>query len=568
MIIDQASPMAAKMKSKPYRHDSRPDWNQVRVNVMRWCLRVKLAQNWDDFSKLLLDTGYSPIVEHSRRDDFWGAKPLDERTLLGMNVLGRLLMELRELVKIEPQESLLQVEPLPIENFLLGRYPIEPITGRTLEQQKPVGGPPASSSRPPVPEPIGIQLPLTRVAARQLLHRSTEYAVVQTRDNLKRYRVYKDSGVGWLEEVPEHWGVRRLRNAVRMRVSNVDKHVREGETSIRLCNYVDVYKHDHISQQIDFMRATATPEEIARFRLEEGDVLITKDSEAWDDIGVPAVVTEPIEDVISGYHLALLRPYSDVLIGGYLLRALQSKGLAHQFHVEAKGVTRYGLSHAAIKSVWLVVPPLPEQTAIVRFLDHVDRRIQRFIRAKQKLIALLEEQKQAVIHQAVIGQIDVRTGRPYPAYKDSGVEWLGKVPEHWGRARLKTILRPVDRRSDSAQETLLSLRRDHGIVAYADHFTRPPHSSSLVGFKLVTEGQLVVNRLQANNGLIFCSSLNGLVSPDYSVFEMRETHNMEYLSVLLRTSTYRTHFRRAGDWHRHRHQQVFSNSMMTSSWRR
>ena len=82
-------------------------------------------------------------------------------------------------------------------------------------------------------------------------------------------------------------------------------------------------------------------------------------------------------------------------------------------------------------------PPLPEQTAIVRFLDHADRRIRRYIRAKQKLIALLEEQKQAIIHQAVTGQIDVRTGQPYPAYKPTGVEWLGEVPAHWGVKKLR-----------------------------------------------------------------------------------------------------------------------------------
>ena len=75
--------------------------------------------------------------------------------------------------------------------------------------------------------------------------------------------------------------------------------------------------------------------------------------------------------------------------------------------------------------------PLPEQAAIARFLDHADRRIRRYIRAKQQLITLLEEQKQAVIHQAVTGQIDVRTGQPYPGYRPSGVEWLGDVPEHW-----------------------------------------------------------------------------------------------------------------------------------------
>ena len=87
------------------------------------------------------------------------------------------------------------------------------------------------------------------------------------------------------------------------------------------------------------------------------------------------------------------------------------------------------------------LPPLPEQTAIVRYLDHADRRIRRCIRAKQKLIKLLEEQKQAVIHQAVTGRIDVRTDQPYPAYKPSGVEWLGDVPAHWEVKRVKHVSR-------------------------------------------------------------------------------------------------------------------------------
>ena len=87
----------------------------------------------------------------------------------------------------------------------------------------------------------------------------------------------------------------------------------------------------------------------------------------------------------------------------------------------------------------LPLPSPSEQTTIVRFLDYVDRRIRRHIRAKEKLVALLEEQKQAVIHQAVTGQIDVRTGQPYPAYKDSGVEWLGEVPEHWDIVPLRRV---------------------------------------------------------------------------------------------------------------------------------
>ena len=121
-----------------------------------------------------------------------------------------------------------------------------------------------------------------------------------------------------------------------------------------------------------------------------------------------------------------------------------SRSVAYQFHVHANGVTRYGLSHEAIKSVCLPIPPLAEQAAIARFLDHADRRIRRYVRAKQQLITLLEEQKQALIHRTVTGQVDVRTGQPYPAYKPSGVEWLGDVPAHWERARLKAfLLRPM-----------------------------------------------------------------------------------------------------------------------------
>lgn len=134
LIIEQTSPMTAKMKSKPYRKDSRPDWDFVRVKIMRWCLRVKLAQNWESFRKLLLDTGERMIVEESRKDDFWGAKLKDERTLVGTNVLGRLLMELREEVKSGWQESLLIVEPLTIQDFLLNGHPIESIIAHGIKK--------------------------------------------------------------------------------------------------------------------------------------------------------------------------------------------------------------------------------------------------------------------------------------------------------------------------------------------------------------------------------------------------------------------------------------------------
>lgn len=126
-IIDAGSPMTAKMLSKPFRKETRSDWGSVRVNVMRWNLRVKLAQNWRNFGRLLLTTGDCPIVEQSRKDDFWGAKVADDGSLIGMNVLGRLLMELREQLRGPEAETLQFIEPLHISEFLLFRQPIETI---------------------------------------------------------------------------------------------------------------------------------------------------------------------------------------------------------------------------------------------------------------------------------------------------------------------------------------------------------------------------------------------------------------------------------------------------------
>lgn len=155
-ILAQRSPMTAKMKSKPHRADSRRDWDRVRVGVMRWCLRVKLAQNWEAFSALLERTGDLPIVEESRRDTFWGAKPTDQGQLVGMNILGRLLMELRGEMREGGREAFRSVMPPSLSNFRLLNAPVGTIVvqGSSLEsdivQAEPSGkaSPPSASERP------------------------------------------------------------------------------------------------------------------------------------------------------------------------------------------------------------------------------------------------------------------------------------------------------------------------------------------------------------------------------------------------------------------------------------
>lgn len=118
-IIHQSSPMTAKLVGKPYRADTRTDWHRTRVLIMKWRLRVKLSQNYERFSALLKESGEYPIVEGSDKDGFWGAKPVGRQSLVGINALGRLLMELRALVEVFSKEQLSSVPAPKIDNFLL-----------------------------------------------------------------------------------------------------------------------------------------------------------------------------------------------------------------------------------------------------------------------------------------------------------------------------------------------------------------------------------------------------------------------------------------------------------------
>lgn len=137
-IIGQFSPMTAKMKAKTFKSQTRSDWDEVRFKIMRWCLRVKLNQNFDEFSRLLLATKERPIVEQSRRDTYWGAKlSEDGTTLVGQNVLGRLLMELRERLSKNGEAAFGVVEPLSIPDFCFLGRPIEPVSApRSTKKQQ------------------------------------------------------------------------------------------------------------------------------------------------------------------------------------------------------------------------------------------------------------------------------------------------------------------------------------------------------------------------------------------------------------------------------------------------
>ena len=187
------------------------------------------------------------------------------------------------------------------------------------------------------------------------------------------------------------WPKSSLGSLVDLRLSSVDKKTSPVERSVRLCNYTDVYKNSFIHGRLDFMDATATDREIANCALYAGDVVITKDSEKHDDIGVPALVRENVPDLVCGYHLAILRPASSDIDGSYLYYALNTRGVQQQFHACANGVTRFGLRKADIALVQIPRPPISEQRAIARVLCALDDKVE----ANRRMNATLEGMAQA-----------------------------------------------------------------------------------------------------------------------------------------------------------------------------
>lgn len=223
----------------------------------------------------------------------------------------------------------------------------------------------------------------------------------------KPYEGYKATKIPWVNKIPKHWNTHRLRTISTMLVSNVDKHTLENEQSVRLCNYVDVYKNERITEDLEFMKASATQDEINNFKLQINDVLVTKDSEIWTDIGVPSLVCHEANDLLCGYHLAIIRPKKQIH-GEYLLRLLQDKFIATQMHVSANGVTRYGLSHGDIKNVTIPIPSTDEQILIADFLNKYNENTSLTIKKYTKEIELIQEYKTSIIANVVTGKVDVR----------------------------------------------------------------------------------------------------------------------------------------------------------------
>jgi len=252
-------------------------------------------------------------------------------------------------------------------------------------------------------------------------------------NGLGPYPTYRESGVEWLGKVPEHWELRRGKTVFRC----IDERSETGsEELLTVSSGRGIVPRD--STSVTMFKARSY---VGHKLCWPGDLVINS-LWAWNrGLGVSRY-----HGIVStAYGVYRVRRKARVL-PDFIHSLVRSEAFNWELRVRSKGIwiSRLQLTDDSFLRAPLPLPPLSEQGAIVRYLEAADRRIRRYIRAKERLVELLEERKRALIHEAVTGRIDVRTGQPYPAYKDSGVEWLGKVPKHWEVKRLKYLTRFVN----------------------------------------------------------------------------------------------------------------------------
>jgi type I restriction enzyme S subunit len=341
---------------------------------------------------------------------------------------------------------------------------------------------------------------------------------------LKPYPAYKPAAVPWLQQVPEHWEV--LPN--RALFAEVNEAGRPEDEMLSVTIGRGVLKQaEHL--------ATTTKKDSSR-----------KDKSTYKRVGEGDIVYNKMRAWQGAFGMSR---YSGIVSPAYVVQRPRPKAVSEFYHylmrtpLFAKEAERnsYGLASDIwnlrpehFKGILNVCPPVDEQHLIVRYLHALDAKVKRYIRTKRKLIAALQEQKQAIIQRAVTRGLD-----PNVKLKPSGVEWLGEVPEHWELVRNSMLYHETTDRRFKGDETRLSLSQRDGLVATEVMKERTLLAVSTHNFKICEPHDLIVNRFKAHLGVFFASWTRGVVTFHYGVFRPVRAMRTKYFEHLYHTIPYR-----------------------------
>ena len=340
---------------------------------------------------------------------------------------------------------------------------------------------------------------------------------------LKPYSIYKDSGLSWLGQVPEHWGLRPAFGAF---TPNHDRNHGMKEKVVLSLSYGRI-----IVKPLEKLRGLV-PESFETYQIVHPGDIILRTTDLQNDHTSLRVGIVRNRGIITSAYLAL-RAKTGVSpdFGFQLLHVWDSSKAIYGY---GSGL-RQNLDFSHFKRMPVIVPPADEQAAIVRFLNWANTRLGRAIQAKRKIISLFNEQKQTIIHRVVTRGLD-----PSVNLKPSGVAWLGNIPEHWQVRRAKYLYQEVDERSVDGNEELLSVSHITGVTPRSEKNITMFKAASYAGHKLCREGDLVVNTMWAWMGALGVSTYVGIVSPGYAVYRPRKSKDIVgiYIDGLLRSRPY------------------------------
>lgn len=310
--------------------------------------------------------------------------------------------------------------------------------------------------------------------------------------DLKPYPEYKESGLPWLGRVPSHWQYRRTKFLFRERLTKgfPNEPLLAATQTKGVVKKTD-YGERTVTAMKDFhlLKLVMPGDFVISLRSFEGGIEI---AHCRGIISPAYTVLEPRTETRRNYYRHFFK----------------SPDFIRNLTLFVTGIREgQNIDYERLSRAYMPLPPEAEQEQIGRFLDWANGRLERAIRAKRKVIALLHEQKQAIIHKAVTQGLD-----PNVPKRDSGIPWLGEIPSHWEVKRAKHIFREVDQRSKTGSETHLAMSQRLGLVP-SSMVQSTLRSDSYAGAKLCEVGDLVLNRLKAHLGVFAMAKQGGVISP-------------------------------------------------------
>jgi type I restriction enzyme S subunit len=351
--------------------------------------------------------------------------------------------------------------------------------------------------------------------------------------DLKPYPEYKESGHLWLGDVPTHWDVLPNR-AIFSEIKDRDCPDEE-MLSVTITRGIVPQKALLAGSS---KKDSSNTNKAAYKLVQPGDIAYNK-MRAWQG----ALGASNLRGIISPAYV-VMRPMADAN-PLYFHNLYRTPMFAKEAERWSYGITSdmWSLRPEHFKLIGSLLPPPAEQAAIVRFLDHWNGRLEKAIRSKRRVIALLQEQKQAIIHRAVTRGLD-----PNVKLKDSGIPWLGEIPAHWEVRNLRQLLTGRTRRG-RPDLPLLSVVREQGVIIRDMENLESNHNfipEDLSNYKVVEAGQFAMNKMKAWQGSYGVSNHTGIVSPAYFVFDLREVEGA-FFHVALRSKAYVPFFTQASD---------------------